>query len=65
MFSSRIDYLAAASSDLRFVPAKTAYAVLADDNALMLDDDAASFDVLMEGCAAIEERANAAGSRSR
>ena len=67
---TRIDYEAAVSGDLQLVPAGAALAVLADDYARMLADgmlldDAEPFDTLMERCAAIEARANAAGSRSR
>ncbi|MCY4535458.1 MAG: nucleotidyl transferase AbiEii/AbiGii toxin family protein [Bryobacterales bacterium] len=67
---SRIDYEAAVSGDLQLVPAGAAHAVLADDYARMLADgmlldDTETFDALMERCAAIEARANAAGSRSR
>ena len=67
---TRIDYEAAVSGDLQLVPAGDANAVLADDYARMLAggmllDDSEPFDALMERCAAIEARANAAGSRSR
>ena len=67
---TRIDYEAAVSGDLQLVPAGAALAVLTDDYARMLADgmlldDAEPFDALMERCAAIEARANAAGSRSR
>ena len=66
---TRIDYGAAVSGGLQLVPAGGALAVLTDDYARMLadgmlPDDAEPFDVLMERCAAIETRANAAGSGS-
>ena len=67
---TRIDYEAAVSGDLQLVPAGAAHAVLADDYARMLADgmlldDSAPFDALMERCAAIEARANAAAAGSR
>ena len=67
---TRIDYEAAVSGDLQLVPAGAALAVLTDDYARMLADgmlldNAEPFDALMERCAAIEARANAAGARSR
>ena len=67
---SRIDYEAAVSGDLQLVPVGAAYAVLADDYARMLADgmlldDTERFDALMERCAAIEARANAAAAGSR
>ena len=67
---TRIDYEAAVTGDLQLVPAGAALAVLADDYARMLADgmlldDAEPFEALMERCAAIETRANAAESRSR
>ncbi len=67
---SRIDYEAAVSGDLQLVPAGAAQAVLADDYARMLADgmlldDTESFDTLMERCAVIEVRANAAAAGSR
>ena len=67
---SRIDYEAAVSGDLQLVPAGAAHAVLADDYARMLADgmlldDTEPFDALMERCAAIEARANAAAAGSR
>ena len=66
---TRIDYEAAVSGHLQLVPAGAAHSVLADDYARMLADgmlldDTEAFDALMERCAAIETRANAAGSRS-
>ena len=67
---TRIDYEAAVSGGLQLVPAGAALAVLTDDYARMLADgmlldDAEPFNALMEQCAEIETRANAAGSRSR
>lgn len=66
---TRIDYEAAVCGGLQLVPAGAAHTVLAEDYARMLADgmlleDAEPFDALMERCAAIEARANAAGSRS-
>ncbi len=67
---ARIDYEAAVSGQLQLVPAGAAHSVLADDYVRMLADgmlldDTEPFDALMERCAAIETRANSAGSRSR
>ena len=67
---SRIDYEAAVSGDLQLVPVGAAQAALAGDYARMLADgmlfdDTEPLDALMERCAEIEVRANAAGSRSR
>ncbi len=60
----RIDYLAAVSGDLQIVPTRTAYAVLADDYARMLEDgmlldEDEPFEALMRRCASIEDRVNA------
>ncbi len=65
---NRIDYEAAVSGNLQLVPSGVAHAVLAEDYARMLADgmlldENEPFDALMERCAAIETRANAAGSR--
>ena len=59
----RIDYEAAVSGGLQLVPSGVAHSVLANDYARMLDDgmlfdENEPFDVLMERCASIEERAN-------
>ena len=67
---SRIDYESAVSGDLQLVPAGAVNAVLADDYARMLADgmlldETEPFDALMERCAAIETRANAAAAGSR
>ena len=64
----RIDYAAAVSGDLQLVPSGAAYTVLADDYAKMLADgmlldESEPFDALLEQCAAIEARANAARPR--
>ena len=64
----RIDYAAAVSGDLQLVPSGAAYGVLADDYAKMLADgmlldESEPFDALLERCAAIEARANAARPR--
>ena len=61
----RIDYHAAVSGNLKLVPAATARRALAQDYATMLPigmllDDDEPFDTLMQRCALIEERANAA-----
>ena len=66
----RIDFEAAVLGNLQLVPVGAAHAVLADDYARMLADgmlldENEPFDALMERCAAIEARANTAGSRSR
>ncbi len=63
----RIDYHAAVSGNLRLVPSGTAQQSLADDYASMLEtgmllDEDEPFDVVMERCALIEERANAAAA---
>ena len=61
----RIDYHAAVSGNLRLVPSGTAQEALAEDYAsmvsigMLLDEDE-PFDTLMQRCALIEERANAA-----
>ena len=61
----QIDYEAAVSGGLQLVPVGGAYEVLADDYArmvadgMLLDEDE-RFDALMERCAVIEARANAA-----
>ena len=62
----RIDYHAAVSGQLRLVPSGTAQQSLADDYARMLatgmlPDEDVPFDMVMERCALIEERANADG----
>lgn len=64
----RIDYQAAVSGGLQLVPSGTAHAVLADDYAKMLADgmlldESEPFDALMDRCAVIESRANAARPR--
>ena len=61
----RIDYHAAVSGNLRLVPSGTARGALAEDYATMLPtgmllDDDEAFDTLMQRCALIEKRANAA-----
>ena len=61
----RIDYHAAVSGNLRLVPSGTAQEALAEDYASMLTigmllDEDRPFDSLMERCALIEDRANAA-----
>lgn len=66
----RIDYHAAVSGHLRLVPAGTARRALAEDYATMLPtgmllDDDEAFDTLMQRCALIEERANAASAADR
>ena len=63
----RIDYEAAVSGGLQLVPAGRAYEVLADDYARMVADgmlleEDERFGALMERCAAIEARINAAVS---
>ena len=60
---ARIDYEAAVSGGLQLVPSGAARSVLANDYAMMLADgmlldENEPFDVLMERCAEIEERAN-------
>ena len=59
----RIDYARAVSGQLQLVPDGNTLAVLADDYARMLADgmlldESETFAVLMERCAALEERAN-------
>ena len=61
----RIDYHAAVSGNLRLVPSGGARRALAEDYAAMLPtgmllDDDEPFDTLMQRCALIEDRANAA-----
>ena len=61
----RIDYEAAVSGNLRLVPSGAAQEALAEDYASMLAigmlfDEDVPFDTLMQRCALIEERANAA-----
>ena len=68
--SARIDYGAAVCGGLRLLPAGAALAVVTDDYARMLADgmllgDAEPIAALMERCATIGTRANAAGSKSR
>lgn len=63
MNGTPIDYTAAVAGRLSLVPAGTALRALADDYARMvedglLQDDAESFDALMEKCARIEAKAN-------
>lgn len=57
-----IDYLAAVRGGLELVPAGSTYDALAEDYERMLDDgmlfDGESFDEVMSGCAAIEDKAN-------
>ena len=58
-----VDYQAAVAGGLRLVPAGDAFLALAEDYARMVEDrwlldDAESFDVLMDACQAIEDRAN-------
>ncbi len=58
-----VDYQAAVAGGLRLVPAGDALLALAEDYARMVEDrwlldDAESFDVLMDACQAIEDRAN-------
>lgn len=65
----RIDYEAAVSGNLRLVPSGTAEQALAEDYASMLAigmllDEDEPFRTLMQRCAAIEERANAAPANS-
>ncbi len=65
---NRIDYEAAVSGGLQLVPSGAALALLADDYASMLVDGMLldgdeQFHALMERCAAIEVRANAAQRR--
>ena len=66
----RIDYHAAVSGNLRLVPSGTAQEALAEDYANMLSigmllDEDEPFDTLMQRCALIEERANAASATDR
>ena len=66
----RIDYHAAVSGSLRLVPSGTGQQSLADDYASMLEtgillDEDEPFDVVMEGCALIDERVNAAAATGR
>ncbi|MCY4211083.1 MAG: nucleotidyl transferase AbiEii/AbiGii toxin family protein [Gammaproteobacteria bacterium] len=61
--AKRIDYQAAVSGSLCLIPSSSAYTVLAEDYARMLDDgmlldENESFDSLMERCAAIEAQVN-------
>ena len=61
----RIDYHAAVSGNLRLVPSGKAQEALADDYASMLSigmllDEEEPFDTLMQRCALMEKRANAA-----
>ena len=65
----RIDYEAAVSGNLRLVPSGTAEEALAEDYASMLAtgmllDEDEPFGTLMQRCALIEERANAAPANS-
>ena len=65
----RIDYEAAVSGNLRLVPSGTAEEALAEDYASMLAigmllDEDEPFGTLMQRCALIEERANAAPGNS-
>ena len=58
-----VDYGAAVTGGLRLVPAGDALSALADDYARMVEggwllDEAEPFDVLMDACRAIEDRAN-------
>lgn len=60
----RVDYGAAVAGGLRLVPAGDALSALADDYARMVEDgwlldEAEPFDVLMDACRAIQDRANA------
>ena len=66
----RIDYRAAVSGNLRLVPSGTAQEALAEDYASMLSigmllDQDEPFDTLMQRCALIEKRANAASATDR
>ena len=66
----RIDYHAAVSGNLRLVPSGTAQEALAEDYASMLSigmllDQDEPFDTLMQRCALIEKRANAASATAR
>ena len=59
----RIDYQAAVSGHLQLVPEGAGFAVLGDDYTRMMADgmlldDNESFDMLMERCALLEDRAN-------
>ena len=64
-----VDYREAVAGGLRLVPAGDALSALADDYARMVEggwllDEAEPFDVLMDACQAIEDRANAVGRNS-
>ena len=66
----RIDYHAAVSGNIKLVPSGTAQEALAEDYASMLSigmllDRDEPFDTLMQRCALIEERANAASATAR